>query len=108
MSVPTVSFANDLTATRSNSEAFSERKRSVFGSIAEHTMLVSFQSPVAGLIGKLDHKGKFYIRKIHGKYILQRCPNRQNHIPTPRERANQQRFIQQYRRRRAEGSQSDQ
>ena len=107
MSVPTVSFANDLTATRSNSEAFSERKRSVFGSIAEHTMQVSFQSPVAGLIGKLEYNGKFYIRKIHGKYILQRCPNRQNHIPTPHEKANQQQFIQQYRRlRRGDGSQA--
>jgi hypothetical protein len=56
-------------------------------------MQVSFQSPVAGLIGKLEYSGKFYIRKIHGKYILQRCPNRQNHIPTPHEKANQQRFI---------------
>ena len=61
-------------------------------------MQVSFQSPVAGLIGKLEYNSKFYIRKMHGKYILQRCPNRQNHIPTPHERANQQRFIQQYRR----------
>ncbi len=61
-------------------------------------MQVSFQSPVAGLIGKLEYNSKFYIRKIHGKYILQRCPNRQNHIPTPHEKANQQRFIQQYRR----------
>ena len=61
-------------------------------------MQVSFQSPVAGLIGKLEYNGKFYIRKIHGKYILQRCPNRQNHIPTPHEKANQQRFIQQYKR----------
>jgi hypothetical protein len=61
-------------------------------------MQVSFQSPVAGLIGKLEYSGKFYIRKIHGKYILQRCPNRQNHIPTPHEKANQQRFIQQWRK----------
>jgi hypothetical protein len=61
-------------------------------------MQVSFQSPVAGLIGKLEYSGKFYIRKIHRKYILQHCPNRQNHIPTPHEKANQQRFIQQYRR----------
>ena len=70
-------------------------------------MQVSFQSPVAGLIGKLEYNSKFYIRKMHGKYILQRCPNRQNHIATPCERANQQRFIQQYRRlRRGDGSQA--
>ena len=70
-------------------------------------MLVSFQSPVAGLIGKLEYNSKFYIRKMHGKYILQRCPNRKSHTPTPRERANQQRFIEQYRRlRRGDGSQA--
>ena len=70
-------------------------------------MLVSFQSPVAGLIGKLEYNSKFYIRKMHGKYILQRCPNRKSHTPTPHERANQQRFIQQYRRlRRGDGSQA--
>ena len=62
-------------------------------------MQVSFQSPVAGLIGKLKYNGKFYIRKMHGKYILQRCPNRQNHIPTPHERTNQQLFIQQWKKR---------
>ena len=61
-------------------------------------MLVSFQSPVAGAIGKLEHDGKFYIRRMYGKYILQRCPNRKNHIPTSHEKANQQRFIQQYRK----------
>jgi hypothetical protein len=67
-------------------------------------MQVSFQYPVAGLIGKMENNGKFYIRKIHGKYILQRCPNRQNHIPTPRERTNQQRFIQQYRKTKPQNS----
>lgn len=61
-------------------------------------MLVSFKSPVAGLIGKLEYHGKFYIRKMHGKYILQRCPNRKGHVPTPREKANQQQFIQQYKK----------
>ena len=61
-------------------------------------MQVSFQIPVLGAIGKLQHNGKFYIRKVHGKYILQRCPNRKNHVPTANEKANQQRFIQQYRK----------
>ena len=61
-------------------------------------MQVSFQSPVAGLIGKLDHKGRFYIRKLNGKHILQRYPNRKNHTPTPKEKANQQQFIQQWRK----------
>ena len=61
-------------------------------------MQVSFQSPVSGLIGKLEHPGKFYIRKLHGKYILQRCPNRKGHVPTEKEKANQQRFIEQWRK----------
>jgi len=61
-------------------------------------MQVSFQSPVSGLIGKLEHRGKFYIRKLHGKYILQRCPNRKGHVPTEKEKANQQRFIEQWRK----------
>ncbi|MBR5443091.1 MAG: hypothetical protein IKV22_01725 [Paludibacteraceae bacterium] len=61
-------------------------------------MQVTFQAPVSGLIGKVEHKGKFYIRKMHGKYILQRCPNRKRHIPTANERTNQQCFIQQYRK----------
>ena len=70
-------------------------------------MLVSFQSPVAGAIGKLEHDGKFYIRRMYGKYILQRCPNRRGHVATPAEKENQQRFIQQYRRlRRGDGSQA--
>ena len=59
-------------------------------------MQVSFQSPVAGLIGKLEYNGKFYIRKIHGKYILQRCPNRKGHVPTEKEKENQRRFAERY------------
>ncbi len=61
-------------------------------------MLVSFKSPVEGAIGKLEHDGKFYIRRMYGKYVLQRCPNRKGHVPTERERENQQRFIQKYRK----------
>ena len=61
-------------------------------------MQVSFQSPVAGLTGKLQYNGKFYIRRLYGKYVLQRCPNRKGHVPTTAEKANQQRFIQQYRK----------
>ena len=65
-------------------------------------MIVTFQKPVEGVRGKIRLEDGFYIRKLHGKYVVQRCPNRQNHIPTPRETANQQRFIQQWRRVRQE------
>ena len=60
-----------------------------------------------GLRGKMRLEDGFYIRKLHGKYVVQRCPNRKGHVPTEKERENQQRFIQQYRRlRRGDGSQA--
>ena len=61
-------------------------------------MIVTFQKPVEGVRRKIRLEDGFYIRKLYGKYVVQRCPNRQNHIPTPHEKANQQRFIQQYRK----------
>jgi hypothetical protein len=35
---------------------------------------------------------------MYGKYILQRCPNRKGHVPTPEEKANQERFIRDWRK----------
>ena len=61
-------------------------------------MIVTFKQPVESVRGKIRLEDGFYIRKLNGKYILQRCPNRRNHIPTTNEKANQQRFIQQYRK----------
>lgn len=61
-------------------------------------MIVTFKSPILGMQNKLRHKDGFYLRKLHGKYILQRCPTRTNHVKTPQEHANQQRFINQYRK----------
>ena len=72
-------------------------------------MIVTFKAPVEGVHGKIRLRDGFYVRKQYGKYILQRCPNRKGHQPTPKERANQQRFIEQYRRlRRSDGSRSEQ
>ena len=61
-------------------------------------MIVTFKKPVEGVRGKIRLEYGFYVRKMYGKYILQRCPNRKGHVPTEKEKANQQRFIQQYRR----------
>ena len=61
-------------------------------------MIVTFKKPIEGVRGKIRLEDGFYVRKLHGNYVVQRCPNRKNHIPTPREKANQQRFIQQYRK----------
>ena len=70
-------------------------------------MIVTFRKPVEGIRGKVRLKDGFYVRKMHGKYVVQRCPNRKGHVPTEKERENQQRFIQQYRRlRRGDGSQA--
>ena len=64
-------------------------------------MITTFQSPIAGLIGKLEYNGKFYIRRLYGKYILQRCPNRKGHLATEKEKANQERFIRDWRKSKA-------
>ena len=66
--------------------------------IIEEYMIVTFRKPVEGLRGKIRLEDGFYIRKLHGKYVVQRCPNRKGHVPTEKERENRQRFIQQYRR----------
>ena len=70
-------------------------------------MIVTFKKPVEGVRGKIRLEDGFYIRKLYGKYVLQRCPNRKNHIPTPCERANQQRFIQQWRKNKSEKVQNE-
>ena len=59
-------------------------------------MIVTFKEPVESVRGKIRLKDGFYIRKQYGKYILQRCPNRKNHVPTANEKANQQRFAARY------------
>ena len=70
-------------------------------------MIVTFRKPVEGVRGKIRLEDGFYIRKLHGKYVVQRCPNRKGHVATEKERENQLRFIQQYRRlRRGDGSQA--
>ncbi len=51
--------------------------------------------PLACLRGKLRNDG-YYFRLYRGQQIVQRCPNRSNHIKTPAEAANQQRFAQTY------------
>ena len=61
-------------------------------------MIVTFQKPVEGVRGKIRLEDGFYIRKLYGKYVVQRCPNHQGHVATEKERENRLRFIQQWRR----------
>ena len=68
----------------------------------EENMIVTFRKPVEGIRGKIRLEDGFYIRKLYGKYVVQRCPNRKGHVATEKERENRLRFIQQYRRLRQE------
>ena len=64
-------------------------------------MIVTFKKPIAGIRGKVYRKDGFYVRRMYGKYILQRCPNRKGHLATKKEKANQERFIRYWRKSKA-------
>ena len=64
-------------------------------------MIVTFKKPIAGIRGKVYRKDGFYVRRMYGKYILQRCPNRKGHLATEKEKANQERFIREWRKSKA-------
>lgn len=57
-------------------------------------MLVEYIIPIEWLKGNLP--GQFYCRLYRGRTIIQRRPDRSNHIKTPAEAANQQRFASLY------------
>ena len=49
--------------------------------------------PIETFYGKLNEHGKYYFRRSrNGAIYACRCPDRSNHIKTPAEAANQQRF----------------
>ena len=64
-------------------------------------MIVTFKKPIAGIRGKVYRKDGFYVRRMYSKYILQRCPNRKGHLATEKEKANQERFIREWRKSKA-------
>ena len=53
--------------------------------------------PIEKLRGMLRKDG-YYFRMYKGKQIVQRCPNRREHIKTANEQANQELFIAKYRK----------
>jgi len=61
-------------------------------------MKVELIIPIEGLKGKLRQDG-FYFRKYRGQQIVQKCPDRSQHVKTPAEAANQRRFAERYARR---------
>ena len=62
-------------------------------------MIVTFSDPVESVRGKIRIGKGYYVKKMYGKYVLQRCPNRKGHIPTKKEKENQKKFIKQWKKR---------
>ena len=52
--------------------------------------------PIKSLHGTLAKDNRFYIRTLNGKTIIQRKPDRSKHIPTEKEKQNQERFKHTY------------
>ena len=52
--------------------------------------------PIAELRGQLKNTDKVYARMLNGKCVLQRKPNRAEHVPTKREAENRRRFGEKY------------
>ena len=51
-------------------------------------MKVELIIPIEGLHGKLRRDG-YYFRKYRGQQIVQKCPNREGHVKTEAEAANE-------------------
>ena len=80
-----------LTTTQTTCAAINSLPRSKV-----ENMIVKFKKPIEGIRGKIRLEDGFYIRKLHGKYVVQRCPNRKGHVATEKERENQQRFADRF------------
>ena len=61
-------------------------------------MIAEMIIPIDTLRGQLRKDG-YYFRMYKGKQIVQRCPNRKEHVKTANEQANQERFIERYRKK---------
>ncbi len=58
-------------------------------------MKVELMIPIESLRGKLQRDG-YYFRKYREQQIAQKCPNREGHVKTEAEEANQRRFAAKY------------
>ena len=63
-------------------------------------MIAKLIIPIETLKGQLRKDG-YYFRMYKGKQIVQRCPNRSEHVKKEGEAENQQRFIERYRKKKA-------
>ena len=64
-------------------------------------MIAELIIPIETLRGQLRKDG-YYFRMYKGKQIVQRCPNRKGHVKKEGEAENQQRFIEQYKKKKAD------
>ena len=60
-------------------------------------MIAELIIPIETLKGRLRKDG-YYFRLYKGKQIVQRCPNREGHVKTEAEAANQRWFVERYRK----------
>lgn len=63
-------------------------------------MIANLQDPIAAIRGALSLGSRYYARMLNGQCVIQRKPNRSNHVPTQQETDNRQRFIARYRKKR--------
>ena len=61
-------------------------------------MIAELIIPIETLRGQLRKDG-YYFRMYKGKQIVQRCPNRKGHVKTEAEQANQELFVERYRKK---------
>ena len=61
-------------------------------------MKVELIIPIEGLRGKLRQDG-YYFRMYRGQQIVQKCPDRSDHVKTENEAANQHRFAAEWGQR---------
>ena len=54
--------------------------------------------PIETLRGQLRKDG-YYFRMYNGRQVVQRCPDRKGHVKTANEQANQDRFVEKYRKK---------
>ncbi len=78
--------------------AINEKKRDNIPRKKRSKMIAELIIPIETLRGQLRKDG-YYFRLYKGKQIVQRCPNRKGHVKTASEQANQERFVEKYRKK---------
>lgn len=94
-----VDFESDMSIIRGRA-GWSRNGRENERKTKRETMIAELIIPIETLKGQLRKDG-YYFRMYKGKQIVQRCPNRSEHVKKEGEAENQQRFIERYRKKKA-------